>query len=104
MDMRANKIRFFIGISCFYHDSGVSIEDQNVLFAQGEERATRLKHDNNFPDLSIREGLKVILSEFKDSSAQIIFHTIYYENPNQSFGVYKSASTLGLGQGIEIGI
>ena len=98
MDMRANKIRFFIGISCFYHDSGVSIidEDQNVLFAQGEERATRLKHDNNFPDLSIREGLKVILSEFKDSSAQIIFHTIYYENPNQKFRrILKSAKYFG---------
>ena len=36
-------IRFFIGISCFYHDSGISIidEDQNILFAQ----ARNVQHD-----------------------------------------------------------
>ena len=65
MKVRSTKVRFFIGISCFYHDSGVSIidEDQNVLFAQGEERVTRLKHDKNFPNSSIREGLRYILSK-----------------------------------------
>ena len=91
-------IRFFIGISCFYHDSGISIidEDQNILFAQGEERATRLKHDNNFPDLSLREGLKLILSKFSSYNAQIVFHTIYYENPNQKFRrILKSAKYFG---------
>ncbi|MDO6351370.1 carbamoyltransferase C-terminal domain-containing protein [Synechococcus sp. YX-04-1] len=96
--MGTNKIRFFIGISCFYHDSGVSIidEDQNVLFAQGEERVTRLKHDKNFPDLSIREGLKYILSKFRDSRSQIVFHVIYYENPNQKFRrILKSTKYFG---------
>ena len=98
MDTRTNKFRFFIGISCFYHDSGVSIvnEDQKILFAQGEERVTRLKHDNNFPDLSIREGLKYVLSQFSDSRAQIVLHTIYYENPNQKFRrILKSTKHFG---------
>ena len=98
MDIRANKIRIFIGISCFYHDSGVSFvdEEHNVLFAQGEERVTRLKHDKNFPELSIREGLRCILSQLKGSKAQIIFHTTYYENPNHKFRrILKSVKYFG---------
>lgn len=39
-----------LGISCYYHDSGVAlIEDGEIIAAAQEERFTRIKHDSNFP-------------------------------------------------------
>ena len=39
-----------LGISCYYHDSGVAlIEDGQIIAAAQEERFTRIKHDSAFP-------------------------------------------------------
>ena len=43
-----------LGISCFYHDSAAClIKDGKILSAVQEERFTRKKHDQNFPNKSI---------------------------------------------------
>jgi carbamoyltransferase len=41
----------FLGISFGYHDSAVSAVDANgqIVFAEHEERLSRIKHDNRFP-------------------------------------------------------
>ena len=43
-----------LGISCFYHDSAaVLIRDGEILAAAEEERFSRDKHDNSFPENAI---------------------------------------------------
>ena len=50
-----------IGISCFYHDSAISlVEDGKVKFAIQEERLTRLKHDKSFPKYGLKNCLKYL--------------------------------------------
>ena len=56
-----------IGISCFYHDSAVSlVEDGKVEFAIQEERLTRLKHDKSFPKYGLKNCLKYLNSLLKN--------------------------------------
>ena len=44
-----------LGISCYYHDSSVSlIENGNIILALQEERFSRLKHDSSFPQNSLK--------------------------------------------------
>ena len=46
---------YILGISAFYHDSAaVLIADGEIIAAAQEERFTRIKHDDSFPELSIR--------------------------------------------------
>ncbi|WP_370089229.1 carbamoyltransferase N-terminal domain-containing protein [Ekhidna sp.] len=42
---------FFLGISCYYHDSAAAIVNQKgkIIAAAQEERFTRIKHDASFP-------------------------------------------------------
>ena len=48
-----------LGFSAFYHDSAACIiKDGQILAAAQEERFTRIKHDNKFPQLSIEYCLK----------------------------------------------
>ncbi|MBN1297453.1 carbamoyltransferase [bacterium] len=48
-----------LGISCFYHDSAaVLIENGDIRAAAQEERFTRIKHDQNFPENAVRYCLK----------------------------------------------
>ena len=55
---------YILGISCFYHDSAVSlIKDGEIVAAAQEERFSRKKHDFNFPVDAVRycleeEGIK----------------------------------------------
>lgn len=43
-----------LGISCYYHDSAACIiKDGKIIAAAAEERFTREKHDNNFPQKAI---------------------------------------------------
>ena len=46
---------FILGISCFYHDSAAAILKDGVLIAAAEEeRFSRRKHDNGFPEHAVR--------------------------------------------------
>ena len=68
---------YILGLSYGYHDSSVAlIKDGQVIFAAQEERYSRIKHDNSFPKLSIKEGLNFAKIELAD-----INHIAYYENP-----------------------
>jgi carbamoyltransferase len=44
-----------LGISCFYHDSAAClVDDGRIVAAAQEERFTRKKHDEGFPDNAVR--------------------------------------------------
>ena len=50
---------FILGISCFYHDSAaVLIKDGQLVAAVQEERFTRKKHDDSFPEQAVNYCLK----------------------------------------------
>src|SRR3972149_4450171 len=47
------------GLSAAFHDNSAAlIKDGKVIFAASEERYSRIKHDKNFPILSIKEALR----------------------------------------------
>ena len=52
----SNKI---LGVSCYYHDSAACLLiDGEIISAVQEERFTRIKHDETFPENSIKYILK----------------------------------------------
>ena len=70
-----------LGISCFYHDSAaVLVNDGEIISAVQEERFTRIKHDNNFPFMSIRYILKE-----NNLNINEIDHIVFYEKPFLKF-------------------
>ena len=70
-----------LGISCFYHDSGIAlIENGEVLFAAQEERFSRLKQDASFPYKSIEK----MLTELKLKKEDIDI-CVFYEKPLLKF-------------------
>jgi carbamoyltransferase len=53
------KPTYILGISCYYHDSGiVLLKDGEVIFAAQEERYTRRKHDDALPINAIAGALE----------------------------------------------
>jgi carbamoyltransferase len=71
--------KLIVGISANYHDSAFSIldaESGNLLFAESEERFTRIKGDSSFPNMAIKEGL-----EYIGASKDEILRVGYYEKP-----------------------
>ena len=70
-----------MGISCFYHDSSVTlIENEKITFAAQEERFTRIKHDSSFPKKSIQYLLKKQNIKLNDLEA-----IVFYEKPFLKF-------------------
>jgi len=70
-----------LGISAFYHDSAAAlIVDGKVKSAIQEERFTRKKHDDSFPENSIRYILKSNNTTISD-----IDHIVFYEKPLLKF-------------------
>ena len=70
-----------IGISCFYHDSAAAyIKDGEIICAVQEERFTRAKHDNSFPQNSINYILKSNKLSLND-----IDYFVFYEKPFLKF-------------------
>lgn len=66
-----------LGISCFYHDSSVAlVKDGKVILAVEEERFSGIKHDNSFPDKSIKWIMKESKLSFED-----IEEVCFYEKP-----------------------
>ncbi len=70
-----------LGISCFYHDSGVVlIEEGRIIGAVQEERFTRVKHDSSFP----HNALKWFLEERGISLADLNA-IAFYDKPILTF-------------------
>src|SRR4030042_2425577 len=66
-----------LGISCFYHDSAVSlVQNGEIIAAVQEERFTRKKHDFSFPINAINWCLK----EGNISSPELDF-VFFYDKP-----------------------
>lgn len=68
---------YILGISAYYHDSAaVLLKDGVVLYGAEEERFTRIKHDNGFPNRAVEFCLKNAGITIKD-----INYISYYEKP-----------------------
>lgn len=72
---------YILGISAFYHDSAAAlIRDGELVAAAMEERFSRLKHDNGFPQLAIEFCL-----EHAQISANDLEYVVFYEKPLLKF-------------------
>lgn len=70
-----------LGISCYYHDSSaVLVRDGKVVAAVAEERLSRKKHDNGFPELAIRYCL-----DWANLQATDVDVVAFYEKPLVKF-------------------
>ena len=70
-----------LGISAFYHDSAATlIKDGKILFAAQEERFSRIKHDNSFPEKAIKECIS-----FCNVKLDQIDYFCFYEKPFLKF-------------------
>ena len=70
-----------LGISAFYHDSAAClVRDGNIIAAAQEERFSRIKHDNRFPEQAIEYCLREagITSEELD-------YVVFYDKPFLKF-------------------
>ncbi len=72
---------YILGISCYYHDSGVAlIHDGELIAAAEEERFNRIKHDSDFPSLAIDYCLKTA-----GITIDQVDHIVFYEKPLVKF-------------------
>lgn len=72
---------YILGISAYYHDSAATLlKDGKVIAAVEEERFSRLKHDNQFPQQAISACLKYAGITINDIS-----YIAYYEKPLLKF-------------------
>ncbi len=72
---------YILGLSCYYHDSAAClVKDGEVIFAAHEERYTRKKHDEAFPENAIRQALDFAGITVDDLSA-----VGFYEKPLLKF-------------------
>ncbi len=70
-----------IGISAFYHDSAAClVVDGKVVAAAQEERFTRKKHDQAFPNHAIKYCLSAV-----DCRPEDIDHIVFYDKPFLKF-------------------
>ncbi|MFH1670998.1 MAG: carbamoyltransferase [Patescibacteria group bacterium] len=72
-----DKPIFILGLSCYYHDSAaVLIKDGEIVFAAQEERYTRKKQDDSFPNKAIQAAFDYAGITIEDISA-----IGFYEKP-----------------------
>jgi carbamoyltransferase len=71
-----------LGISAFYHDSAATMIDRDgtIVAAAQEERFTRIKHDEAFPEHAIRYCLEQGKIKLAD-----LDHIIFYDKPFLKF-------------------
>ena len=70
-----------LGISAFYHDSAAALVcDGEIIAAAQEERFTRRKHDERFPENAVRYCLETAGIKASDLDA-----VIFYEKPLLKF-------------------
>lgn len=72
---------YILGISCWFHDSAAClIKDGVPIAAVEEERFTRVKHDNSFPENAIKFCL-----DYAGISADDLDFVVFYEKPMLKF-------------------
>ena len=72
---------YILGISAFYHDSAACLlKDGEIVAAAQEERFTRKKHDQSFPNNAIKYCLEQV-----NISASQIDNVVFYEKPFVKF-------------------
>ncbi len=72
---------YILGISAYYHDSAICLlRDGKIVFAAQEERFSRKKHDDSFPNLSIKACFEIINISAKDLSV-----VVFYDKPLLKF-------------------
>jgi carbamoyltransferase len=72
---------FILGVSCYYHDSAaVLLKDGQLIAAAEEERFSRVKHDNGYPQNAIEFCLKQ-----GGITAQDLDYVVFYEKPLVKF-------------------
>jgi carbamoyltransferase len=72
---------YILGISCFYHDSAAALLKDGVLVAASmEERFSRKKHDNSFPQQAIAFCLAQAGIRKQD-----VDYVVFYEKPLVKF-------------------
>jgi len=70
-----------LGISAFYHDSAAAlVRDGEIVAAAQEERFTRKKHDERFPESAVRYCLEAGGITNGDLDA-----VVFYEKPLLKF-------------------
>jgi carbamoyltransferase len=70
-----------LGLSFFYHDSAAALlKDGEIIAAAEEERFTRIKHDYNYPQMSIDFCLRQAGITFND-----LDYVVFYEKPFVKF-------------------
>ncbi len=84
-----------LGLSCYYHDSAACIvEDGEIVAAAQEERFTRVKHDQGFPERAVRYCLA------EAGGSRRIDAVAFYEKPILKFHrileTYYSVAPAGL--------
>lgn len=68
---------YILGISAYYHDSGVAlIKDEEIIAAAQEERFTRIKQDADFP----KNAIKYCLQE-ADITIDEVDYVAFYDKP-----------------------
>jgi len=83
VENKKNKETIFytLGISCFYHDSAVTLlKNSEIIYASQEERFTRIKHDSSFPVKALQDCLK-----FSNLKLADIHKIVFYDNPKKKF-------------------
>lgn len=72
---------YILGVSCYYHDSAAAlIQDGKLVAAAEEERFSRKKHDNDFPQQAISFCL-----EQAGITADDLDYVVFYEKPLVKF-------------------
>lgn len=71
---------YILGISCYYHDSAVTLLQDGKIIAAEEERFSRKKHDSSFPKNAIDFCLRY--GEIKSSDLDFV---VFYEKPFRKF-------------------
>jgi carbamoyltransferase len=72
---------YILGISAYYHDSAACLlKDGHIIGAVQEERFSRIKNDEAFPEKSIRYCL-----ELAGITLSQVDHVVYYEKPFLKF-------------------
>lgn len=81
MKHESEKRTVILGLSCFYHDSAAALLiDGKIVAAAQEERFTRKKHDESFPENAISYCLESQKLTIKD-----VDHVIFYDKPIAKF-------------------
>jgi carbamoyltransferase len=72
---------YILGVSCYYHDSAAALIQDGVLVAAAEEeRFSRKKHDNGFPQHAIDFCLRQA-----GITGKVLDYVVFYEKPLVKF-------------------